>query len=394
MNRELFTPDFIRLLLSNLFFWLSTNLLVPTIPVHFHQLGYPASTIGMIVGFFALGAVTFRIPSGRWVDQYGSTKVLGTGIVFASLALLLLLFAPSVEVLLFARFLHGASITGFSAAALTINSVMHKPQHQGEAVGIYTLFIMIGNGIAFSSSLFLYHQFGFTTIATLGFLTTALTFFFFPKNIHLPQISGEASKVPLVKIFKNPGVWIPSICQFGSNFAYGALFAFVPLLFESVRAGGLTGYYVAYAVAVILTRIFIGRILTYISSPKLLGFLLYGFGITLACTLIPPGVFSGILLGILIGFTYGIAFPAMIPIVSNHTHLAERGTAFGVFTISVDLGAAIGSIILGSFIDLWGFNWVFAFAALFLFALAFFYRRFLQKKLEQEPEVHEELISS
>ena len=71
----------------------------------------------------------------------------------------------------------------------------------------------------------------------------------------------EAKKVPLAMVIKNPGVWIPSICQFGSNFAYGALFAFVPILFESVQASGLSHYYMAYAISVILTRVLIGRIL-------------------------------------------------------------------------------------------------------------------------------------
>lgn len=394
LNREIYTPNFIRLIFSNLFFWLSTNLLVPTIPVHFHGLGYPASSIGFIVGFFALGALLFRIPSGRWVDRYGGTRVLGTGIVIASFSLFLLLFSTSLDVLLIARFLHGASITGFSAAALTINSIMHKPQNQNEAVGIYTLFIMIGNGIAFSSSLFLYRAFGFDTVATLSFITTALTFLLFPKNIKLPRFDKDSGSISILSVAKNPGVWIPSICQFGSNFAYGALFAFVPLLFESARASGLVEYYIAYAVAVILTRAFIGKILTFFPSIRLLGFLLYGFGITLAFTLLPPSPISGILIGLLIGFTYGIAFPSLIPIVSNHTRLAERGTAFGVFTISVDLGAAVGSIFLGSLIDLFGLHWVFAGAAVFLFILGFIYRSFLQKKLADEPEIHETFVTS
>ena len=159
-NRDLYTPTFIRLIFSNLFFWMSVNYLVPVLPVHFHHQGYTTDTIGMIVGFFALGAVLFRIPSGRWVDRYGSVKVLGVGILIAGLSLLLLLYSATLPTLLLARFIHGASITGFSAAALTINSVLHKPQYQNEAVGIFTLFIMIGNGIAFSTALFLYLQFG------------------------------------------------------------------------------------------------------------------------------------------------------------------------------------------------------------------------------------------
>ena len=55
-NRDLYTPTFIRLIFSNLFFWMSVNYLVPVLPVHFHPQGYTTDTIGMIVGFFALGA--------------------------------------------------------------------------------------------------------------------------------------------------------------------------------------------------------------------------------------------------------------------------------------------------------------------------------------------------
>ena len=89
-TREIYTPNFIRLIFSNLFFWMSANLLGPTIPVHFHGLGYSAGAIGLIVGCYALGALLFRVPAGRWVDRYGSTRVLGIGIFFACLSLVLL----------------------------------------------------------------------------------------------------------------------------------------------------------------------------------------------------------------------------------------------------------------------------------------------------------------
>ncbi len=388
-NRDLYTPTFIRLIFSNLFFWMSVNYLVPVLPVHFHHQGYTTDTIGMIVGFFALGAVLFRIPSGRWVDRYGSVKVLGIGIFIAGLSLLLLLYSATLPTLLLARFIHGASITGFSAAALTINSVLHKPQYQNEAVGIFTLFIMIGNGIAFSSSLYLYLRFGFDFMVILSFIVALLTFILFPKNIKLTQTTKEVKKVPLTSVIKNPGVWIPSICQFGSNFAYGALFAFVPILFESVQASGLSHYYMAYAISVVLTRVLIGRILNWVPSVRLLGFLLYGFGITLAGMLLPPSPLSATLMGLFIGLTYGISFPALIPIVASHTGLKERGVAFGVFTTSVDIGSAFGSILLGILIQYLGFPPVFTLMALFLFALGMTYQNFLQKKLETTPEAHQ-----
>lgn len=392
-SKAIFTPPFIRLLASNLFFWMSVNLLTPTIPVHFHHSGYPPYDIGMIVGFFALGAVLFRIPSGRWVDRLGSTKVLGTGIFFAALALGLLIFANSVPLLLLSRFIYGASITGYSAAALTLNSIMHKPEHQNEAVGIFTLFIMIGNGIAFSSSLFIYNALGFEAVASLSFGFTLLTILLFPKNIPLPHLkkkTGESSEtMPLGTVAKNPGVWIPSLCQFGSNFAFGALFTFTPLMFESIGASGLTHYYIAYAISVVLTRAFIGKILARITTVRLLTWLLYGFALTLAIGIMPPSSYSAFLTGSLIGLTYGLIFPALIPVVTQHTHLAERGTAFGLFTISVDIGSAFGSMFLGSLVAFIGFDGVFGAAALILVFMGLLYQFFLRTILEQAPLIKE-----
>ena len=82
----------------------------------------------------------------------------------------------------------------------------------------------------------------------------------------------------------------------------------------------------------------------------------------------------------------------MIPIVSSHTHLAERGTAFGLFTLTVDMGSAVGSILLGVLIGIWGFHWVFGGAALFLFMQAFLYHRYLAPRLAAAPKVSEETI--
>jgi MFS family permease len=91
-------------------------------------------------------------------------------------------------------------------------------------------------------------------------------------------------------------------------------------------------------------------------------------------------------MGLFIGLTYGISFPALIPIVASRTGLEERGVAFGVFTTSVDIGSAFGSILLGILIQQLGFSPVFTLAAVFLLALGMTYQNFLQEKLSLKSE--------
>ena len=95
----------------------AVDISLPAIPVILEDLS-AASIYGQwIVGIFLLGYAVGQIPFGLLADRLGRLPVLRFGLILFLVASVATVLAPSIEALLFARFLQG--IGGASAAVLT-----------------------------------------------------------------------------------------------------------------------------------------------------------------------------------------------------------------------------------------------------------------------------------
>ena len=63
---SLWTKDFILIGLTNFIIYLGFQMLLPTIPVYAKHLGGNATTVGMVLGVFALSALGSQ-PAATWL---------------------------------------------------------------------------------------------------------------------------------------------------------------------------------------------------------------------------------------------------------------------------------------------------------------------------------------
>lgn len=337
--------------------------------------------VGLAVGAFSLGALMFRLFSGQAVDRYGGLPVLTAGVLLSVAAIGSYHFAVTLVAATVARFLHGVGISGYSASALTTVTMMHEEHRTTEAVAFYTLSTMIGMGIAASSANWLLAAGGIPLVIGTGAATTLLSLLLFPRRVK-PKIAVAANQsLPLKTVVTTPAVYISTISLLAANICYGSIMTFLPLFMLSRGITEFNSFYVAYSVAVVFSRMWIGRLCAVMPPDRLAFYVLAILGLTM----LTAGNFSGgwvlALCGAGIGIGYGLIFPAMATIITANIQPANRGTAFGFYTMAVDMGFGIGAIGMGAVATAWGYQAVFAAAGIYTLAYAALYQLWLRRKL-------------
>lgn len=381
IDRTLYTKAFVGVITANMFFWMSVNFFLPVLPIYYHSLGLDDHQVGIAVGVFSLGSLIFRVYSGKAVDRYGSVPVLTVGMLLSVAAILAYHVSTTFATATAARFLHGAGITGYAAAALTMATLIHGPERTTEAVAAYTLFTMIGMGIAASSANRLFELGGMPLVIVAGAAATLLALALFPRKVKLAVQPSAGRPLPLTAIVKNPAVLIPTVSLLAVSLCFGTIMTFLPLHMLSRGIGEFNAFYVAYALAVIFSRLWIKHLCGLFAPDRLAFYILALLG----TTILAAGQYTSqlvlVLCGAGLGIGYGLAFPVMATIITANISVASRGTAFGFYTTAVDLGFALGAIGMGAVAAAWGYQAVFLVAGGYTLCYAGLYRLWLLPKL-------------
>jgi MFS family permease len=367
-----------------MFFWMSNNFFLPILPLYYHTLGMSDHQIGIAIGAFSIGAVLFRVFCGKLADRYGSKPILSVGIVLSTLAIINYYYSTTIMSATVSRFLHGVGISVYSGASLTMATFMHDQQHMTEAVAIYTLFTMLGVGVAAGSASWLYSIGDFRLVVAAGAIATILSFVLFPKNPILKTRPAAGQPLPLIKVIGDPGVYIPTVTLLAINMCFASMMTFLPLLLLSRGVTEIHPFYIAYAVAVIFSRIWVKQLCVLLTPQRLAEYILLIFIVCMIVTAYFSNVWALILNGIAVGAGYGLAFPALATIVGANVEPANRATAFGFFTMAVDLGFAIGAIGMGLVSDMWGYQTIFYVAGLYTLLYMVLYHFSFYGKLAKE----------
>ncbi len=379
-KNPLYSKIFASLLVGNLFFWFSTSLFMPVLPLHYHRLGFSEAQIGMAVGAFSCGALMFRFLAGKAIDRYGSKLVLTAGMMLSLIAVAGYPLGQAVIIAVAVRLLHGIGISGYGSAALTTTTLMFDSTRTTEAVSMYTLFTMIGSGLAASSALWLYTSFDFTGVVVAGISATALSLILFPKQ-ETKKTQQNSNVVAVWEIIAQPSVYLSAGSLFIINFCYSTIITFLPLYVLARGADGMRYFFVAYAIAVVLSRLVVNKVCQVIAAPKLSFYLIMSFGIIMLFTANYYTYYALATAGVAVGISFGFAFPSLAGFVAQQTSEEQRGTAFGFFITGHDLGQVAGAVGMGFIVGLIGYKEVFSAIGILTLSYGFLYRIMLMPKL-------------
>ena len=331
--------------------FLIIGLAMPVLPLHVHQgLGLGTVVVGLVAGSQFAASLVSRVWAGRHADTRGAKHAVITGLVAAAAAGLLYLLslrfvsmpAVSVTILFVGRALLGAGESFIITGAQTWGLALAGAKNTGK--------VLAWMGTAMYAAFALGAPAGTTVYATYGFTAIALATTLVP-IASLLLVAPLRRVAPTARVRSRladvvAAVWLPGVGLALSSAGFGAMTAFVSLLFVA-RGWTVWPAFTVFAVAFILARVLLGHLSDRVGGAK----------VALICVLIEvagqallwlaSGSAIALIGAALTGFGYSLVYPGFGVEAVRRAPPQSRGLAMGAYTAFLDVALAVASPALG-----------------------------------------------
>ncbi|NUU76451.1 MFS transporter [Paenibacillus xylanilyticus] len=383
---KLWTTDFILLMLCNFLLFLQLHMIVSPLPSYVQERFHAnAFEVSLFTCLFALSAIAARLYSAKALEKGLRNAMIYIGLSVALLATLGYYFAAGIAVLLLLRMMFGVGFGMSSTAFPTMASDIIPVKRMGEGMGYF--------GLSTSLAMSMGPIIGVTLLQGSGFITLMLCtagviVVIYPLSYSLTRkktarshdgsaqtstgpvanVSGTREKIPF-----NRKLILPSLLNCLLSITYGGLVGFIVLYGKEANLANPALFFLFNALAVLLVRPFAGRLYDS-KGPKAL--------------LIPGAIFVAVGLFILsfatsmpilfvAAFIYGIGYGSMqsslqtwmIQIVAP----TQRGMANGMFLNTLDLGIAMGALLLGAIASMTSYTDMYRYSVIFMIVFLLIY---------------------
>ncbi|AXI00499.1 MFS transporter [Sporosarcina sp. PTS2304] len=362
-NKAIWTKDFIVTSIINFFLMLVMYLLIVTIaPYSVREYGVSTSVAGLVSGIFIIGTLIARLAVGGLISKIGSRNILLVGLIITVLASVFYFGAVNLPLLMANRFFHGVGLGIASTATGTMVAQMLPPSRRGEGIGYFSLSTVLATAIGPFFGIFLSQHFHFTVLfffcLALSICCAAMFFFVKKTPVAMPKKAIEVTKVKfgVSSLLEKRSLPIGFITLLAA-IAYSGVLSFISFYAEEVNlVSAASFFFLVYAIAVLVSRPYTGRLLDikgnkFVVYPSLL---LFAVGLLLL-----SGVQAGwmlLLAGGILGLGFG-NFQSCAQAIALQGVKPERlGVATSTFFIFLDFGFGFGPYILGTFIPLIGYR--------------------------------------
>ena len=349
--KKILTRDFILCFLAQLALACVIHILTPTLPIYLSKWGSTEVEIGFLIGIFGVSALVFRPITGRALIKFPEKKFLIAGALLSTLTSIAYLFAPPFWPLFIVRAFQGIGFSFFSTASFILITNISPEAHRGQSLSYFLLAPNIALALAPSFGMFLINHFSFTLLFWVC-SGLSLCSLFIANRLRRRQIAPVEDSSDEDGLLLSWKALPPSIIGFSNHFVWGAITAFFSLyaINRGVTNPGL--FFTAVAVILISGRVLGGRILDLYSRERVI----------LPC-LITSIISMGILafsktqpMFILVAAIWGIGPAFLIPSLMAYTldrvDSSRRGPAVATLTAMMDLGVALGPLVMGFVIHL------------------------------------------
>ncbi len=364
--QKIFTRDFLLSFFAQFTFSSVFSILIPTIPIYLSKLGAKEAEIGVLVGSLSVSSLVLRPVIGRALLKIPERRFMIAGAIFYTLSSIAYLFAPPFWPLLAVRAFQGMGLALFSTASFTLIANVTPETHRGQVISYFYLSINFAFALAPYFGMLLVNRFDFPFNFELLFLVSAalslcclFITFKLKKLQSVPSVGLSLQDQPFLSREALP----PAIIAFLVTITWGAVTAFFPLYAVSQGVDNPGLFFAAFAITLILVRGFGGRILDIYSREAVILPSLFSLVISMAILAFSRTLIMFVLVAIIWGTGTAFLYPALVAYTLDHTG-SSRGPAMGTFTALTDLGAGMGSVIMGVILEFTNYPIMFSCLAL------------------------------
>jgi MFS family permease len=328
----------------------------PVLPILAQQVGASSAIIGLIAAASTVTGILTSLPAGLLSDQRGRKPLLiASGIVFFTAPLLYFaVFTPLSLALV--RVYHGLATAVFGPVAMAYIADL-STEKRGERLGYFSSAQLVGRSVAPAvggAILALGDWRWVYVVCAAAGLLTLLGIFLLPRMHKMEdeepiEIAAPTAPTRLWAVVKDRTILIASLARSIQYFAFGAIEVFLPLYALSV---GVNKFIVGLLFTVQIGFRTITRPLTGIFSDKkgrklpiVLGLILIAVSVPLFALTRSPWLM--LFFSAVFGLGFSIASGATSAMVADQAPVERRGAAMGFMSMIMDIGQALGPILLG-----------------------------------------------
>ena len=347
---------------------LAIGALLPVLPLYVRgPLDEGDLMVGIVIGAYAVTGIAFRPLAGVLADGKGRRWVVLAGSLTSAVAGAFLFLPLGLAAVLGSRLLLGAGEGAVFTAGSAWVSDIAPAEQRARLIGIYGLAVWAGLSIGPAIGQGLKALGGFELVWAFALLAPLVSSAVASRLREAPleRPAEEARRTLISREALGPGI---SMALVSAGFA--AMAAFVVLHMRDEGVSGGAWVFTAFATSLVLSRLIAGGLPDRISPRKValvaalfeaLGLAIIGVAETL------PVALAG---AVVMGWAFSVLYPSLSLIVLDRVPESRRGSAFGTFTATFDLGVALGAPLVGVVVSLASYETGFLFAALLALVVA------------------------
>jgi predicted MFS family arabinose efflux permease len=357
-GRNLFTHDFVLVVLAFFAICAAFHSLTPTLPIYLTRLGSNEREIGVLIGMFAVAALVSRLFVGGALLKYRAKSVMMVGAFIAIIVYLaFIVFRPFLPFLV-VRFLQGVAFACLDTAALASIIGVIPPAYRTRALGYLMLAPSLAMAIAAPLGMFIINQYSFTVLflscAGLAFCSFLMYWKLKGQEIAIPQQDSAAASATILNLKIIP----PAITAFLHLFVWGALSAFFPLYAIQCGVTNPGLFFSAMAVMMVAGRLFGGKLMDTCDKEKFI----VAFLPSMMVIMIILSLSRTLPMFIFVGAVWGIGVAFFVPIIMTYAleySGSSDGAAVGTYRAIYDFGIGLGPVVMGIIIPVTGYRIMF-----------------------------------
>lgn len=391
-NKKLWTWQYVLAITLTFLFFLSLQALLGGFPVYVIQVSDNPANGGLMTTAFMFAAVVSRPIIGMMMNKINMKKFLVSSVIYIFFMILFSFFWESVPVLVVLRVLQGLGFGVISTLLATVVTNIIPNHRLGEGIGYFGMATSIGTTIGPMVALSFIHSLSFNAVLIFSLVLVgsilAGALLFKNEDMRSYPETHEPKKTLLQSAFNRKAL-IPCILLFIFYITFTGNVNFLDGLGKSLGMEHTSLFFLILMIMLLVTRPFSGRIY----DRKGHQFLLYPSAISAIIGLILLAYMQNMSMLVISSIFYGLAYGVMQPTLQawavSRVHPSNKATANAMALSFMDLGHAVGAILLGMAIRHVGYQSMYHLTALLGVVLLVIYTGFnLWSKTQKSADKH------
>ncbi len=373
----LWSKNFSLLVLGNFFVYQGVLMLIPTFPLYIKQIGGNDLEASLPFAVVSISALLVRSISGNAADTYGRRPLLIIGMSLLLIFNCFYFLVSGIAIILVLRFCQGIGWGMTSTVLATIMSDIVSPKQRGEGTGYFALSIILGTSFATVLGIEVMMRYNFDVILTIS--TTLIGVgMVLTQGISIATSEKVQKSKPVTRRFNRNDLFeksalLPASLCFLHSITFGGIMSFLVLFGQETGIESVGIYFVGHVLMILISRPFAGKLFdrkghSFVIIPGVLLMIVGLFILSYATSM-----YSLVAASLIYGLGYGAAHPSLQAWAIQRSPEGRKGAANGTFLSSLDLGYAIGAVVLGFIATHTNYAAMYRISILFLVVFAVIY---------------------